>query len=708
MLVFEKFVFIRNKDQIFAVALFKKTFTPTFRFSILAIYLSLFSIFVLVIISFSYIKSYRSILQFSIGTSERVSAIVIDKMINLFHDVENLIEISSSLFSTQEELSSQDEKLISYMTSIIKFDKDFIQIFIGKIDGSFIGLADLRLKNQNYYILEPSKALPKEAVYSLLVVDRSTTPPKNTWYYKNASFQTIATEEASKEIYDPRTRPWYKGAVENQGLFWTDLYAYFFPTNEKGFSIGYPIYSKEKKMLGVVGADVSLLLLSNFLKEQKIGNTGRVFIVDNNGKILIPSPSDEKAENWQEIAHFAYQQFLKNKKSADIFTFNNIKYLSYTVDVPIIGKKDWDVITIVPYLDFFGDIIHTQITVILISLVILLISIVFIFYFSRKISLPIISLSNEINKITRLQLDSQVNIVSRIKEIALMNAAVSSLRKALRSFSRYVPKKIVMQLLEKGEEIFLGGEKKEITIFFSDIKEFTSIAEVCPTEVLMPALNQYFDELSRIILENQGTIDKYIGDSIMAFWGAPVEVVDQAKKACLTALYCQADLTKLNEAFRKENKAEFFTRIGINTGNVIVGNIGTLERMNYTIIGDPVNTASRLQTVNKIYQTKIIISESTHSKLDGEFLVRPLDIIDVKGKKNKIKIFELVAVKKGDTAILATPEQIELCTLFTQGYEAYFSENWAEAKSLFEKIQQTYPQDIPTQIYLDKLRSREN
>jgi adenylate cyclase len=339
----------------------------------------------------------------------------------------------------------------------------------------------------------------------------------------------------------------------------------------------------------------------------------------------------------------------------------------------------------------------------LIILAILLLSSLIVIYFSKRISSPIVTLAEEVKKIRDLELESEVRVKSNIKEIFLMDNAIAAMRIALRSFARYVPKKIVKDLIGIGEEIAIGGEKKEITILFSDISGFTTIAESCPIDLLIQLLGEYFDTMSKIILESQGTIDKFTGDGIMAFWGAPISLPNHALRACTAALLCSALLVKFNEDRRKKGLPEFPTRFGINTGTVIVGNIGTSDRINYTVIGDAVNTTARLQEIDKIYHTTIILSEDTYAEVKEEFVVRPLDVIAVKGKKEKIKIFELVAKKGGEKEILATPEQIELCHSFNEGFEAFQRKDFKLALSFFQEIQRKYPEDFPTKIYLDRI-----
>jgi adenylate cyclase len=212
----------------------------------------------------------------------------------------------------------------------------------------------------------------------------------------------------------------------------------------------------------------------------------------------------------------------------------------------------------------------------------------------------------------------------------------------------------------------------------------------------MRFLSDYFDVISKVVLQAGGTIDKYIGDSLMAFWGAPVASLDHAEKACLACLQCLIAI---------DQEKKWYTRFGIHTGDVIVGNIGTSERINYTVIGDAVNVASRLQTINKEYQTTIIISEVVLNKIGNKFVTRPLDYVAVKGKIAKLKIFELMGTVDGQLA--ATAEQRQLSERFTQAYKLFEQGDLKEAKRYFLEIEKKFPSDGPTKKYLERLSAVE-
>jgi adenylate cyclase len=380
-----------------------------------------------------------------------------------------------------------------------------------------------------------------------------------------------------------------------------------------------------------------------------------------------------------------------------------MRYLAHFATFPIAEESNWVIAVIVPFSDFFSAFEKTQLQALFIVLLICFLSSLAIAYFAKKLSNPIKALSNRIDQVRHLNLNVSDSVRSNIKEIAEMDMSVNSMALAFHSFIQYVPKEIVQQLLAQNKELTLGGEKKEVTVLFSDIANFTRIAEEIPTEILMNLLAEYFDGLSKIILRSQGTIDKYIGDSIMAFWNAPLDVPNHPEICAAAVLKCSAFVKTLNARRKQEGKPEFATRFGIHTGSAIVGNIGTPERMNYTLIGDTVNSASRLQGVNKIYGTTLLISEQVQKKLSSAFISRPLDIVEVKGKKQKITIFELMAKQGDDPSIAPTAEDKTLADRFTKAYSAYYGDDRSSAKRLFSEIHKDFPKDIPTEIYLKRL-----
>jgi len=228
---------------------------------------------------------------------------------------------------------------------------------------------------------------------------------------------------------------------------------------------------------------------------------------------------------------------------------------------------------------------------------------------------------------------------------------------------------------------------------FSDIEGFTTISESMPTEALLPHISEYLDNLTTIILEQGGTVDKYIGDAIMCFWNAPTPVADQEKRACRTALLCRRRLDLLNARWEKEGKPPLRTRFGINTGEVSVGNMGSRERMNYTVLGDAANLASRLEGINKYYGTGVIVGEQTHDVVAARFVSRPIDIVAVKGKARGVRIFELLAGLPEDADIPPSADDLRRKELTERAFAAYLARDFATAASLYRDLASEFPSD---------------
>jgi adenylate cyclase len=254
-------------------------------------------------------------------------------------------------------------------------------------------------------------------------------------------------------------------------------------------------------------------------------------------------------------------------------------------------------------------------------------------------------------------------------------------RRARETFSRFLAPAIVDEVLAKGGAVRLGGEKRVLTVLFSDVRGFTTISEQLDPHVLLELLNEYLTPMTDIIVSgHQGTLDKYIGDAIMAFWGAPQEQADHALRACRAALAMTDRLDVLRGRWRARGLPDIDVGIGINTGPMSVGFVGSQDRFyNYTVLGDAVNLASRLESVNREYGTRIILGASTHERVRGAVVARELDLVRVKGKREPVQIFELLALAP------ASPAVAEFVERFQWGLSAYKAQRWDEAMARFRE-----------------------
>ncbi|POR03997.1 adenylate/guanylate cyclase with Chase sensor [Alkalispirochaeta sphaeroplastigenens] len=270
----------------------------------------------------------------------------------------------------------------------------------------------------------------------------------------------------------------------------------------------------------------------------------------------------------------------------------------------------------------------------------------------------------------------------------------------LSAFSRYLSADVIGQIIEDPERLKLGGDSKELTAIFTDVKGFSTIAEQMTPADLVRLLNEYLTAMSDIILELYGTIDKYEGDAIIAFFGAPLDLEDHSWRACAAAVRMKAIERELNPRFLESGLApgELLTRVGINTGEMVVGNMGTPKKMDYTIMGHAVNLAARLEGVNKQYGTWTLTTEQTirAAGLDS-FLTRRLDRVRVVGVKEPVRLYEIIAESTS-----AREEDRELAEIFLQGLTLFEERNYTGAQKYFQEAKKRSPQDGPATVYLER------
>ena len=268
-------------------------------------------------------------------------------------------------------------------------------------------------------------------------------------------------------------------------------------------------------------------------------------------------------------------------------------------------------------------------------------------------------------------------------------------RKVRKTFERYVSPGVIRLIEQNPKKYFkAGGESKELSIMFSDIRSFTTISEGLTPDELVALLNEYLGEMTDILFKRWGTLDKYIGDAVMAFWGSPFPQEDHAVRACAAALDMSARLEELNLKWEVEGKKTLSIGIGINSGKVNVGNMGSNRRFAWTVMGDPVNLASRLEGQNKEYHTTRIISEFTYAQVKDHYVCRDLDRIRVKGKLKPVGIYELLGFAKD------APKHTDLLARWNDSQGAFYRRAWDEAIQKYEALLARYPHDGPAEAFL--------
>lgn len=265
--------------------------------------------------------------------------------------------------------------------------------------------------------------------------------------------------------------------------------------------------------------------------------------------------------------------------------------------------------------------------------------------------------------------------------------------------ARYLSPSVSQWVLNRPERLTLGGETRTMTAFFCDLRGFTTLSQAMEPQALVALLNDYMSAMTEIVFRHDGVLDKYIGDEIMAFWNAPMDQPDHATRACATALDMVQRLHELRAQWKERGNPQLDLGIGINTGPMVVGNMGSRDRLAYTVLGDAVNIASRLQGVNKDYGTRVLVSEATMKAAGESFTYRYLDRVQVKGRTEPLAVYEVVSYRHQ-----LDPKTGTLLEQYARGIERYHAGQWTAAAELFDRLLSDYPGDGPSALYLRRSR----
>lgn len=692
-------------------------------YDIMTSFILLFVVENIITLSFTYDSNRNVSMEFARRSMEQTSESIAAQTQRYLDDVQKVVMMCHSLVDLKETASLENKQVRECFLQSLKQYPHFATVYIGLVNGNYLGIE--RRTPSSKYVTQSDKPLPQNIEYLLEYQDRSQgAQGVEFWEYFNEAGDLVGEERNEVLNFDPRTRPWFTLAEQKGGLTWTDVYQ-FSGSNSLCVAASTPIFVSEDarltKMAGVVGADLLLDDLAAFMQKQKVSDNGIAFIVSRGGQIVAYPSCNRRSGGGDEyggaralvsvteapdrVVQLAFQKYKDHSEENRFeFKYDGKNYLASFMPIDNANGIDWIVSLVVPEKDFAKNIDDMQRREVFLIVLVALVAVIVTYCLSKRISSPIIAVAEETERLKDFYETEPLEIKSNISEIKKMIEAISAMRSSLQSFGKFVPKVLVRRLMQRGTEIKLGGKMSEVTMFFSDIQSFTSISEGMPADKLVLHLSDYFNELSKIIVDANGTIDKYIGDAIMAFWNAPTPDKNHAFNACHAALLCQKRLGELNRKWELEKKPTFPTRIGLHSTEVIVGNIGSDEKINYTLMGDGVNLGSRLEGTNKVYKTWILASEAVQKQVSDRFLFRPVDIVAVKGKQQGVKIFELVGQMTGDSRLLPSKEQVDLCTRFAQGFKLYREQRWGEAVKHFETMQEDFPFDYLVSMYVERCR----
>ncbi len=634
-------------------------------------------------------------------TVERARLETINQTEALLNPIASLVRVATRVATEQPDFY-RSENALGPMYEVLGHSANISSVYVGYADGTY--RMALRVPKGLKIGNNPP---PDGTVYSSRWLDRKgPAEPVDRYTFLDANRKVLSAMSVPA-AYDPRVRPWFKDAMEKKDLVISNPYIYA-TTGLPGVTVAMPFYTGDK-LAGVLAIDILLDSLSQYLATRPVSANSISLIVDNEG-LIVAYPDTKQALKREASGSLSRvrltelqdrlpgQAFATRREvQRDRFTFRygptGEEYVAMFSPFPAGFGKAWEVIIIAPLEDFVGEWKANNQKLLIFGLIAIVLQVAVIYVLSRRIARPLEQLEEQVAQVQNFSVERHAPITSPVREIASLARAVDTLQGAIGAFSAFVPRDLVRQLVGSGNELTLGGHSKFLTIMFTDLESFSTWAEATPAQELLTRVSAYFEIVTRCCNQEFGTLDKFIGDGVMAFWGAPAQLDDHAFRACSAAVRIQKRMAELNARWAQEGHAPLTVRVGVHTDAVLVGNIGSMERMSYTVMGDGVNLAARLEGTNKEFGTRICVSHSVLREAGERLWLRRIGMVNVKGRRADLQVYELMGIKGGDEETAASPETIRLCKLTDQAYGLYENEAYPEAQEAYRAIAMEYPED---------------
>ena len=679
-----------------------------FRASIITVFIAvvLFVGLILVYLSFDRVSS---ITRTAASTFiEKVAQLGADRIDAQFKSVRDSLDILAGMPSVQSAEIDDNQRLYALMASMLRNNPQLFSLYVGYEDGSFLEMDFIDRAKPGF---RASLNVDEDAVFRLVVISRTgKANAGSVTQYLSENLIPVA-EVPGPSSYDPRRRPWYIDVFKDDKTLLTGPYV-FFATAEPGYTFRTQL--KEGRR-GVVAGDLLLNRLEQLLAQQRLGQSGLTFLFNDAGNIVahpemgrlmdaMPERSDE-LPRLDAIALAglspAIEAWRKGGRAQQIFADQAGRtYVAAFRPVEIAGPANIHLAVVAPLDEFFSTIISERRALFAAALAFVLATLPFAFWLGSLMARSLRELAKQTDEIQRFQVAERPRLRSVVTEMDELGRSVFTMRTVIRNFSSFVPKQIVRQLIESGTSLGLGGTRREVTVLFTDVADFTAKTEKADPSQVMIFTSRYFAGLSEAIMNHRGTIDKFIGDAVMALWNAPTDDLDHTVNACEAVLACRRKNEELNDSFRSEGWPPYETRFGLHVGDAVVGNVGSSERMNYTALGATINLAARLEGLNKNYGTQVLASADVRARAEHRFVFRSVDRISPKGFAEAVAIHELRCAREGDVA-----DELALCRRWDEVYCSIERDDSATALAAISAFLSEYPGDSVARYYAERVQA---
>jgi adenylate cyclase len=602
---------------------------------------------------------------------------------SVFRDGYSVVVQGAVLPSLTAPLPSYVDAKREYLLRALRGSPHLDAVYVGYPNGSYFQI--MRAERSGNW--RQAVDAPADAAYGMRVVTRAPGGSSYArWYFLNEDGRRIGAGILRPVDFDPRRRPWYREAVRSTEPGATGPYV--------SASTGALTITLAAGMTGdrgtVIGADVMLETISHLLDEQAVSDSAVGYVFDADGRLIVHSNPVRMAELVDRLsARSAGNRMVASSDETDLAEIaGSMVARSRTDDLrpeddPILSsiermlaqvpasaqgqlvdfqieKKPWlahvasidvgeahllsgyRVVIAAPVEDFTAASVELLRKKLAIAAVVVIAGVLLALVVSRRISRALVALASDAEQIGNLDFDGRSAPRSLISEINMLSRAMSSARKAIRNFALYVPRELVRQIVATGQDATGAAMRREVTVLFTDIRDFTTISEQHSPEDVVDMLGAYFQTMNDIVERHNGVIVQYLGDSIYAMWNAPAANPDHVQDGCRCALALSAAVDRLNADNLRAGRPELVTRFGLHTGVAVVGSVGAEDRRQYTAMGDTVNVASRLEGMNKQFGTTILASAAVRDRAGDVVGFRPLGAASAKGRREQIQIFELV------------------------------------------------------------------
>lgn len=667
----------------------------SYRSAILLLFLVLMTGTVVAVIVNSFYISEDTARNLSGRIVNEVGEKIVTRASGLMRTVEAHL-LSNAAVATATELIPGQTVLYNMFWQQVVFTPELDSMYIGDSAGNFV----------------QARRSPR---FATRVIDRTKTPPEERWIYRDKDYAALARVARDVE-FDPRERPWYQGTKRVREIRWSDVYLYK-TSGKPGVTATYPVFDDQEQIRAVLGADIGLLSLSEFLSQQEVGRHSTVIVIDGNGHVIgHPNQLDLKprAEGeiglmkvsdigipWVEDAYAAIQG-ADAERAGDLDYFLSVtdgeNYISRVFDLDPTRGIPWKLLIVVGEVDLLSVAYRALSESVVLSTIILIIALFIVYLIAQHFSHPVTQLARNTRLIRDFRFGDLRQVHSGFTEIREMNNAIGGIKEAMGVLESQLSTDVARHVVSGSGSVDLEAREMEVPVISSAVHNLGLLFDNMAAEDFTGHLRTQVERGSNIVKREQGTMDTFNGDRLFAFWGAPAPVENASYHACRAAVAMSHCFDTDDD--RAARQAGLERHVGLHTGKALVGNVGIEGGIRFSVVGRPFDVAVRLRELNKVYGTRIIVSEQAHDEAGDEFVWRMLDIVKIDPDSSGFLIYELVA----EVSETIAASKRELIHHYELGLGAYRDRKWAQALRSFEAALEHGPDDAATQLLIARCK----